>query len=165
MASLLQEAVHLFRLAERETQDSRPDLSQHYLAIELNDRSKELLKNRFNPNEKGFQVDPHHVTLKYDLDHEADQGLLAHVGRNINMRVTHHASMPGLHAVRAQPIGKLGKQLMQRAGKAHPHVTVAYDPTRAKPVQSNDLLASGPGERLKKFIHIGGTVKLIPKPT
>ena len=158
---LLSEAIYLFRLAE----GAQPDLSQHYLAIELNDHSKDLLKKRFDPNEKGFNVDPHHVTLKYDLDHEADKGLLSHVGRNVNMRVTHHVSRPGLHAVRVVPIGKHAQSLVASAGKEHPHVTVAHDPTRAKPVQSNDLLAQGPGVRLPKFIHVGGTVRLLPKST
>jgi hypothetical protein len=162
--STFRDAINRFRLTERRAEPVF-DPSKYYLAIELHDHSKELLKKRFNPNEKGFQVDPHHVTLKYDLSDEDIAWAQEHLGRNVNMRVTHHASSPGLHAVRVAPIGRHGNALMQRVRKEHPHVTVAYDPERAKPVQSNDLLAKTRGARLKKFIHIGGTVRLLPKPT
>lgn len=162
--SIFRDAINRFRLTEQQAKAS-VDPSKHYLAIELHDSSKELLKKHFNPNEKGFQVDPHHVTLKHDLSDEDMAWVQKHLDQNVNMRVTHRASEPGLHAVRVQPIGRRANALVQRAGKEHPHVTVAFDPSRAKPAQSNDLLAKQPGERLKKFLHIGGTVRLVPKTT
>ena len=140
--------------------------ADHYLAITLDDASRAKLAafgKGATADEKGFQIQPEHVTLKHDLTPEDMEWAQKHIGTAINMRATHHASMPGLHAVRVEPIGKHGRDLIARAGKDHPHVTVAYDHTRAKPAQSNDLLASSPGTRLSKYLNIGGTVQLLPK--
>ena len=155
--------MSIFRDAIARSHLVEQDLSQHYLAIELNDHSKRLLAQRFNPQKKGWQVDPHHVTLKHDLSDDDLAWVQKHLGKSVNMRVTHHAAGPAIHAVRVAPIGKRGKRVIERAKKAHPHVTIGYDPTLAKPQHSNDLLAKTTGQRLDRFVHVGGTIKLLPK--
>lgn len=163
--SIFRDAVHRTRLFERRT-DEPIDYDKYYLAVELHPHAQNALK-QFVPDEKGLSLDVgsglrHHITVAYDGLHAAHP-LLKYVGKNISAHVTHVHSKPGLTAVRVKPVGNRARKVL--AGKEHPHVTVAFDSARARPEHSNALLAQTSGRRLTKPIHIGGTVRLLPKPT
>lgn len=138
---------------EKHTPDS------HFLAIELHPKSQARVRAYAPPPEKGLQLSSHHVTLKYDVTQdEIDHFKRHHEGKVINFHGTHVVRGDGIHAMRVRGIPK---ELVK--DKRHPHVTIAWNDNKAKPKDSNDLLDRKTGERLKDWIPLTGTLRLLPK--
>lgn len=117
-----------------------------YIGYELTEESRNNLLERFTP--KFPKVICHHITEKFGVTRDTPEPEMPD-----NVSVVGYASNDIIEALVVSIDGSTARP----DGKVY-HITLSLDPSRAKPVMSNDLIAQNLWERVSAI-----PVDVIPK--
>lgn len=117
-----------------------------YIGYELTEESRNKLLERFNP--KFPKVLCHHITEKFGVTRDTPEPEMPS-----SVNVVGYAGNDIIEAL----VVSINGSMTRPDGKVY-HITLSLDPSRAKPVMSNDLIAQSSWEEISDI-----PINVVPK--